>query len=398
MVVKHSKRKHSLFGPSGAERWMECPGSVELSKTAPPQASSPWAEEGTRAHECLEFIVKRYQDCKAARKEALEKWPSDMVDHCCNAADIIFSPKLRPVGAELMLEQRVVLKGTKDIYGTLDYAWLDHFGVLTVIDFKYGAGVTVFAENEEGEPNPQLMLYAAALASHHNYDFEKVRLAIIQPRVWDADEDPVSIREVPIPELKKFIKKVQQIVAIAMRPGAPLKAGEHCRWCPAVATCPENSKLALDQAHIAFDIEEGVQAAPDPMLVTAETLPALLEACGKLELWIRAVRERAYQMAEAGEKIPGYKLVARKAQRQWLPGAEAEAEKKWDWLAYKLEKTFLSPAQLEKSHGAEAKEFTKKFTVAISSGATLVSQNDKRSELISTSDFDFYQEDEYQWP
>lgn len=401
VAKKPSQRKHSLFGPSGAERWLECLGSVELSKTAPPQADSPWAKEGTQAHSCLEYIVKRYGDRRSTKQEALSKWPSEMVEHCLNAADIIFSPKLRPHGqAELMFEQRVVLKSkvTRDIYGTLDYAWLDHFGVLTVIDFKYGAGVTVFAENEEGEPNPQLMLYAAALASHHNYDFERVRIAILQPRVWGPDEDPVSMRDVSIKELREFIKKVERAVVIASKPGAPLKAGDHCRWCPALATCPENSKQALVDAHIAFDIEEGVQAAPDPMLVTAETLPTILDACTKLEVWIKAVRERAHRMAESGIAIKGYKLVSKRPQRQWLPEAESAAAAKWKLEAYRLEKKFLSPAQLEKLHGDAAKKFTEKFTVSISSGATLVSENDKRSELLSTSDFDFEAEEEFDWP
>ncbi len=399
MVVKHSHRKHSLFGPSGAERWLECLGSVELSKTAPPQKESPWALEGTRAHECLEYIVRRYGDRRSAKQEALSKWPSDMVEHCFNAADIIFSPKLRPSpDAELMMEQRVVLRSVKAIYGTLDYAWVDHFGMLVVIDFKYGAGVTVFAENEEGEPNPQLMLYAAALASTHNFDFEKVRIAIIQPRVWAADEDPVSMRDVSIKELKEFIKRVEKAVAIASKPGAPLKAGDHCRWCPSVSTCPENSSKALTEAHVLFDIEEGIQAAPDPMLVTPETLPTLLEACSKLEVWIKAVRERAHRLAEDGEKIPGYKLVPKKAQRQWLPEAESAAAAKWKLEAFRLRTEFLSPAQLEKALGKEAKEFTAKYTVSLSSGATLVSESDHRSELIRTSDFDFEDDEEFHWP
>jgi hypothetical protein len=298
-----------------------------------------------------------------------------------------------------MCEQRVTLRSTKAIHGTLDYAWLDHFGVLTVIDFKYGAGVTVFAENEAGEPNPQLMLYAAALASMHNYDFEKVRIAIIQPRVWAADEDPVSMKDVSIKDLRKFIVKVEKAVAIAMMPGAPLKAGDHCRWCPSLATCPENSQKALAEAHIAFDIEEGIQAAPDPMLVTAETLPTILDACVKLEAWIKAVRERAHRLAEDGVKLKGYKLVSRKAQRQWLPEAESAAAAKWKLDAYKIEKKFYSPAQLEKEIGEEAKEFTKKYTVSLSSGATLVSENDNRSELMSTSDFDLEDDDaEFDWP
>jgi len=401
VVVKHSKRKHSLFGPSSADRWMACPGSVELSKSAPPSRDSVYAREGTEAHECLEFIVLRYNDLNQASREAYRRWPKVMVDHCIAAAHTIHSDKLRPSReAVLYTEQRVELKSERKIYGTLDYAWVDLFETLVVIDFKYGAGVTVFAEDEDGEPNPQLMIYAAALASKHNYDFEKVKIAIIQPRVWAADEDPVTFAEYSVPKLREFERKVKEAVKLASSDNAYLFSGEHCRWCPSLATCPENSKKALQQAHIDFDIEEGIQSAPEVMLLDADTIGNVLNACDKLEVWIKAVRERAHVLAEQGTKIKGYKLVAKKAQRSWREGAELKAAEKWGLYAYKLEKHFLSPAQLEKALGKETQDFVRENTVSISSGSNLVPEDDKRSELVSTSVFDFEDDedlDEFSW-
>jgi hypothetical protein len=64
--IEHSKRKHSKFAASSAKRWLNCPGSVRLSEKAPPQFESIYAKEGTDAHECLEFLVRRYRRLNAA--------------------------------------------------------------------------------------------------------------------------------------------------------------------------------------------------------------------------------------------------------------------------------------------------------------------------------------------
>lgn len=49
---------HAQLGPSGASRWMACPGSVRLSAGLPDE-SSPFAEEGTKAHELAEICLKQ---------------------------------------------------------------------------------------------------------------------------------------------------------------------------------------------------------------------------------------------------------------------------------------------------------------------------------------------------
>ncbi len=189
----HSKRKHYTFSPSGSHRWLNCFGSTNLSKKAPKQVDGPWAMEGTNAHECLEFIVKRWGNKKAAEKEALKKWPPEMVMHAMNSAETVF--KLKPSKtAKLLVESRVAPAASDP--GTLDYAWVDLWGWLIVIDYKYGAGVPVLPKDEDsGEENSQLMCYASGIAKKFDYDFSGIKLAIIQPRVYVEDEDPLSICE-----------------------------------------------------------------------------------------------------------------------------------------------------------------------------------------------------------
>src|SRR5690606_28337427 len=97
--------------------------------------------------------------------------------------------ELRPShSAKLLIETKVALKQVgPGLFGTLDYAWVDEWGELTVIDYKYGQGVAVFPVDENGKGNSQLMYYAAGLANKFHYEFDSVKLVIIQPRVWRDD-------------------------------------------------------------------------------------------------------------------------------------------------------------------------------------------------------------------
>ena len=48
---------HSKYGASSAERWLNCPGSIQLSETVPPQPSSSAATKGTAAHKLGELAL-----------------------------------------------------------------------------------------------------------------------------------------------------------------------------------------------------------------------------------------------------------------------------------------------------------------------------------------------------
>jgi hypothetical protein len=392
MANEHSKRKHSDFAASASHRWLHCPGSVALVKKAPPQKfESKYAIEGTHAHECLEFIVKRFSNLEKAAKEAAknEKWNAEMIAHAVKSAKTIFALKPSKT-AKLLIETRVVLHSIgKDLFGTLDYAWVDEWGTLVVIDYKYGSGVPVLPiDDDTGEPNPQLMYYALGLAHKYNFEFEKVRLAIVQPRVWREDEDPLTEGTVTIKKLREFEKLVKEAVALARRPNAPLKATtEGCRWCQAASFCPQVSTGQMEAAGIAFDVETGVEKLPEIEVIGPDKIGKVLDACDLLETWIEKVRAHAFALAVDGEKIEGRKLVAKRSIRAWLPEAEAKAVKAFGLDAFS-KPSLLSPAQLEKVIGKEAKPFTEQYTSNVSSGFSLVPAKDKRPEVLSTIAFD----------
>lgn len=374
----HSKRKHSKFPPSSAERWIQCAGSVSLAQLAPVQPDSPQSIEGTNAHECLEFIVRRFKDKDAARDEALKKdcWPEEMVYFAIKSAELIFSDKLCPSPhAELLIEQRVYHRFEKKLFGSLDYAWVDLWGTLVVIDYKYGKG-PVFVKNHEGKLNAQLMTYAVAVAGKYNYDFEKVRIAIIQPRIYNDDETPLSVVDVSIKELKKFEKDIAEAVKIASKPNAPLHAGEHCRYCPALPTCPENSKKALAKANILFDMDEGLQEVPKLLTLNEKNLPKILDAFEQIEDWMQSVRAIAEDLLKQGKKIEGWGMVPKRGQRVWTKDAEKAMLQAFGNKALSKPE-LLSPSKLQQKVGASAKPLINKFTVTVSSGDKLAPVKDK---------------------
>lgn len=396
-VIEHSKRAHASFAPSSAVRWMNCLGSVELAKKAPPQKESPYALEGTIAHEVLEFIVHRYANIEKARVEALKKYKAHkmivkygfdaevMVDHAVKSAHTVYS--LRPSkSAKLLIETRVTL--SKEVYGTLDYAWVEDFGMLVVTDYKYGAGVPVLPIDDDGIEDAQLMTYAAALAKKYNYEFDSIKLAVIQPRVWRDDEDPLTVGMTTVKRLRDFEKRALLAVVEGKKPGGKLVYSEKgCRWCPASSFCPEISKGQMDSVGIAFDVEDGITKLPVVEALKPEAFKVLLPACDALETWIESVRAQAFRLASDGEEIPKYKLVEKRSIRQWLPIAMLRAKKLFGERAFKTE--FLSPAQLEKAVGKkEGKAFTEKFSTGVSSGFTLVKDSDKRTAVTSAVAFD----------
>lgn len=387
-MKEHSTRKHSSYAASSSERWVNCQGSIRLSKNAPPQVDSPYAIEGTKAHECLEFIVRRYSNVEKAKDEALKKWPEEMVNYALAAAEVIFD--LQPTKqAKLLIETRVFLKQVgPGLFGTLDYAWVDVWGELVVIDYKYGAGVAVFPADEEGNENSQLMYYAAGIAHKLNYEFDKIRLVVVQPRIWN-EEGKIHFEHVTtLAKLRKFEKTIKAAVALSKTPDAPLKAGDWCKWCPAAPLCPEISENQMRKADIFLEPQSGAIAVPEPKALDLKRLPKILDACDILETWIDKVREHAFSLASQGQKIEGRKLVQKRSTRVWLPEAESAAKKRFDSDQIYKAPEFLSPAQLEKVIGKDAKAFTEEFTTNISSGVTLVSENDKRPEVKDAVIFD----------
>lgn len=389
-MIDPNGKAHAEFGASGSERWLNCPGSIKLSRKAPEPPESPYAIEGTLAHECLEELFRKciwlsnqtsfesVMSCIRRWNPKNPKWDSEMIKNAKGAtAWILKEFYQRSPGTEVWCEQKVSSEPftTKGQFGTLDGALVELFGRLTIIDYKYGAGIAV-------EPDsPQLIYYALAASHMYNHNFSEVELVVIQPRAYHESGKKVRRKVISMNEMLSWEAKFQRGVKRALSKDPPLVSGKWCRFCRAAPLCPELVDRNFDRAKIAFDDDLVIDSVPEPRLVGVRDIGTMLAAADKLEVWIAHLREHAFHMMQRGEKIEGYKLVEKRGTRKYK---DPEAAKKyWGDLAFG-EPGLLSPAQLEKAVGVnkQSKAFVKKWleknTVTESSGLTMVSEDDKR--------------------
>lgn len=245
MKIESGGKLHAKFSASGSERWLECPGSIALSQKAPPQPENKYAKEGTDGHTCLETIMKnRYRPLEAA-KMLSKQFPDAMVKHALETFRHIY--KLKPQTAELLCETEVRLDFVEPgMFGTTDAAIVDLFDTLWVIDYKYGAGRICEPDSS------QLIYYGLGIAHKLHFNFEKIRLAIAQPRIvhkkgWFRTHD------MSVPELRSWTGKFKEGVARCKDPNAPLKAGRWCFFCPAQDICPAVGASRRKSAQDDFD-------------------------------------------------------------------------------------------------------------------------------------------------
>lgn len=355
------EKAHAKYSASGSERWLNCPASIALSEKAPPQIESPYAAEGTLAHECLEKILK-------GEPYKRHEFSDEMLEHASKFQEWLDTLMAgAPVAKAILIEEKVDLPGVG--FGTVDVALVHPNGVLTIIDYKYGAGYAVEPKN-----NTQMLYYACAIAGKYGWAFNTVHMIIYQPRAYHED-GPIRGWEIPITDLVEWDKKFLEGVIACEDPFAPFKAGSWCRWCPAATLCPEISDRAAEEAKLDFD--DNLNVTTPVSVFSVGDLGVALTACEKIENWIEKVREYALQIAQRGEKIPGYKLVAKRSTRKWIDENKTAKIAKTQFGSKAFTKPeLLSPAQLEKV--IKDKDWIAEHVSDISSGVTLVPENDKR--------------------
>ena len=380
------KMAHSKLGASSMYRWSACPGSVKASEGIKSKSSS-YAEEGTMAHDLAEKVINAYisEDTELQKQVRGEIAKADLPEDMLPAIEVYFN-YLKDVliydnyrgsngKTKLYVEKRFDLS---DVYpgcfGTADFVCYNALKKhLWVVDYKHGAGLPV-----EVEGNPQLKYYALGAMLNLNKPVANVTVVVVQPRCDHAD-GPIREHTYGVFEILDFSADLIEFAKATEDPNAPLVPGDHCRFCPALHSCPEISKQALANAQEAFKAEGD--------LINGKPVSEILEWLPKFEAWIKRVREYAYQEAVSGRPPKGFKLVEKRATRKY-----ADPEAAFNYMALVLPKEeisvrkVLTPAQMEKVIKAELgkdflKDFENKFVTKVSSGLTLVSDSDKRQEV-----------------
>lgn len=385
--IEISKQKHSPIGASSAYRWIACPGSVRLSKNLP-NKSSFYAREGIAAHkvaeECLltGALPETFQGRIVQVEDSQVTVNEEMVDVVGIYRDTINDD--RQDGDEVAVEQRFDLSSFfPELFGTNDCSlYRSATGELFVYDLKYGRGIPVNVKR-----NPQLLYYGlgAAIVKPER-SLTSLELVVIQPRCPHHD-GPVRRYRIDAVDLLEWSVELVAAAEATTKVDAPLNLGTHCEFCPAAAICPSLWKHVQVTAKAEFD-SNGEVTVPNPESISGEDLANILRESTIIDAWLRRVKEFAHHEAEAGRVPPGFKLVAKRANRKWRDETEAERALK----SMRLVKAethvikFKTPTQIEKILKAKKAPDTrmKRFNTLIvkeSSGSTLVDGSDSRPPL-----------------
>ena len=373
---------HSVYGPSGAARWLNCPGSIKAEEGIPDTESS-FAFEGTCAHELAEWALRRNFQTVEVVGEALpinkELISQQMADYVQEYVDYV-----RSLGGDQEYEQEVSYgRWVPGGFGTAD-AIVTKDDTLFVIDLKYGKGVPVHAEE-----NPQGMLYAlGALAERDSFQkFEKVVIVIHQPRL-----EHVSVWETTPKDLYAFGNYAGLQSALTIEPNAKRIPGEtQCRWCKAKPVCPALKNKAEHALMVQFHEMETSAPIP-PENLTDQDLQFVMHNKSLIETWLKSVETYVISRIESGGTFDGWKMVEGRSNRRWAD--EAAAEKLLTKLlgAKAFVKKLLTAPAAEKVLGKEGKEKIQDLIVKPPGSPVLVPDDDKRAPIqtLTLSDFDSF--------
>ena len=355
----------NIVGGSTAKRVINCPASVKLVQQMPPRPSSEHADRGTLLHnviaELLEFdkppaqcLGAKYND-QVLTQELLD----EKIIPALAALDVVDPDKTM----QYIVETRVGFGDyLPDVFGSTDL--LGRIGNRAVVlDWKFGDGVLVDAQD-----NDQLLFYAAAAMRTESAKWvfegaDEIELIIVQPpeiRRWVTDKARVVSFE---QELAKAVRRAQQ-------DDAPIKTGEHCRWCAAKPICPQMNG-AIDRA-----IHQQI------VNLNKDQLGEYLAKADMMEDWIKDLRALAFQVLESGAEVPGYKLVAKRGTRQWVEEAAIEAWVDANNIKDAYDVKIKSPAQMEKVLKKHGKELPSDLVTTVSSGSTLAPESDPRPAVL----------------
>lgn len=374
---------HARLSASGAKKWINCPGSIQLEENFEDKPSQ-FAEEGTNAHALgeakIRLATKEYNRTKYHNAIRNLEITEDMEDYAESYKNYVIerynSALQKTPDAILMLEQRLDFsRYVPDGFGTGDAVIIAE-GKLEIIDLKYGKGVEVSAVD-----NPQLRLYAlgAYEAFDMLYGFDTVEMTIYQPRL-----DNISSESISVAELLEWGESVKKAAQLANDDSViECVAGKHCDtgFCKARPVCrayaEERQKMAV------YDFK------PPAMLTVAE-IADIIEQSASLEKWAKLVCDYALEQAyKHGVEYPGYKVVEGRSNRKYSkPDSEVakiltdNGYQESDILVHKLK----GITDIEKLLGKKTfAEVLGSYVVKPPGKPTLVCSEDKRPAINSAT-------------
>lgn len=296
---------HALLSASSSHRWLHCPPSARLCEGYDDKGSN-FAAEGTDAHALCEYKLRTVLGMEAQDPTEDLSWYDAEMEECANSyatfvMELVEEARKACPDPVVLIEQRLdYSRYVAEGFGTGDCVIIAD-GTLHIVDFKYGRGVLV-----EAEDNPQMMLYALGALELFDclYDIDTVSMTIFQPRRGN-----VSTHTIPKADLYEWADTVLAPTAeLAWSGEGEYHCGEWCQFCRAKADCRERVNANMELAKFEFR---------QPPLLTDEEVEEILGRIDGLIAWASDIRDYALQAAISGKHWSGYKLVEGRANRKY---------------------------------------------------------------------------------
>ena len=375
---------HAILSASSSHRWMNCTPSARLEREFADRETEA-AAEGTAAHALCEHKLRRA--LKMRSRKPVSKYDCDEMDAYTDGyvefvLEQLAQAKLECADPLILIEQRLDFScWVPEGFGTGDCIIVAD-KLLHIIDFKYGQGVLVDAEE-----NPQMMLYAlGALRLFDSlYDITEVSMSIYQPR-----RDNVSTWTISVDELNAWAENVLKPKAeLAHKGEGDYLSGPWCQFCKAAVKCRARAEEKLQLARFEF--------APPPLL-SDEEIEDILTKLDDLTKWASEIQAYAQDAAiNHGKVWRGFKLVATRTNRRYTDEkAVIQAAKEAGYTDI-FRKSLIPITEMEKL--MSKKEFNRILGPLVEKPQgrpTLVPVTDKRPALTNTGagdDFTEFKED-----
>lgn len=354
--------EHSPLGGSGAHRFMSCTGSFllhreQLQAGTFENVESEFAALGTAAHElcakALFEVTEPYEFLGEKFGGYIAGWPDGL---SLDAAQIYFNECMRILDnakdrmGSLMIEQTIHLPEIHPLLrGTVDFGFWSRADGVKLRDYKNGEGIGVSA------PGNRQMLYYGFLMIMSDQWLRSadrsmpVSLGIVQPNFYGVFEAP-DVWETTLgyvldwghnellPCMNDLMSRIQIFIE-------DFVTGEHCQFCPVMLDCPKMQKAFKEYAEASEDFIT---------MLTNEELNAYYVERENVRRFMKSLENTVHARLVGGGSIPGAKLVEKKVNRVWKPGAVTALQVAFGQKAFK-DPEVRSPAQVEKlsSRGKE---------------------------------------------
>lgn len=407
---------HAQLSPSKRHRWALCPGSIREEAKFPDERSGAAAIDGTHSHTLLEQCIKgepvdpmTFVGLPMQDDDGEFVVDAGRAERVKVAYDYIMERSMNGL-FKVISEQRVDpqhLLGRSDLSGTVDCQiigpdWIE------IIDYKDGMGVVSAEGNMQLEQYAYGVLAGYKLPVNVEYPVKRIIMTIIQPKLALKGMKPITSFERDVRDMLTNMGTIIVQAAATDAPDAPLVPGEsQCKFCRAKGSCAALAGNVMKEVGIMFQpvvnqtLDVAQQSADkDPATMDDQQIRQIMEAAPLMRQLLEAVEKEAMRRMEAGQPIPGLKLVHGRGSRVWSLPEEEMADKLIKMGIPKsavYETKLVTPAKAEKLTwekrdgtkvqltDRQLKRMEQEYVTKMAGKLTVVPESDSRPAVITNA-------------